>query len=301
MKTLMQWLRLHPIKAVIFTMIFTAIATSAAFREDLTYKLVGTYSLFLGLWCLIFTLDMRKVMALLLAGLFSYTPAKATEPPPQENVAAVGVGVVIVCVGGYCVYQLIKVCQKKFPPPSTNPPPEELTFNAVGTDEYGASWDYSSIGSCMDGDSNTLLPTDAPYDEPYIATLNCHVDEDGNLHSKISVVHDLEGMHLSRSWTEFQSDVASHGLMITGRGDGGKHYAIDGVPCGPESVPLEFNEQTHAIVHRAGEQGRRITIERSRDFQNWNSFLTVTTPFGSGFQAVDLTRQGQMFYRFNVE
>lgn len=312
MNTLMRWLHGHPLKAVLFTVAFTAIATAAGFREDLHVILGFIFIAMVLAWVGVFTNDRRndqfgigpRLMAMLLAGLFSYNSVRAAEPaqpPPQENVAAVGVGVVVICVGSYCLYKIVKICQKKFPPKQTNSEPSELMLTAASSDEYGASWDYSSIGSCWDGDANQLVPGDAAPDEPYVATLRGKVDEFGNVTTKISVVQDHDGQQ-SLTWAQFQEDLASHGLSLSGRGDGGKHYSFNGYPCGPELVPLSFDEQTHSIVH-AGFVGqlRTITVERSRDFQTWTRFMQITTPHGTGFQVMDLTRQGQMFYRLNVQ
>jgi len=300
MKTLMQWLRLHPIKAVLFTMIFTAIATSAAFREDQLIKLIGIYSLFLGLWCLVFTLDMRKVMALLLAGLFSYSPAEAAEPPQQEQTQAapIAVGVIVICVGGFCVYKIVKVCQKVFPPKDTNAPPEELGFYASGEGEYGGATEYSSIGSCW-----VPPPPDfksASYQEPNPTTFTLNILlEPGGLTTTMSA-NSQEGT--TQTWTEFQSEMAEHGLFLTGRYSSQPQFETDGVPCDPSMVPLEFDTLTGRVIQkREGYALRRVSIDRSPNLQDWSPLLVTDVSDGTGFKVIDTTREGQMFYRVSLQ
>jgi len=305
MKTLLQWLRLHPIKAVLFTMIFTAIATSAAFREDQFVKLVCIYAFFLGLWCLVFTIDMRpkpdrvgiKLMALLLAGLFSYTPARAAEPP-RKDAAAIGVGVVIICVGGFCVYKIVKVCQKVFPPKSTNAPPED-SFSA-SADEYGGACEYSSIGSCWMPPSLNLasFPYEDPFQNPTTFTLNVAL-QGGAVRTSMSANND-EGT--AQTWDAFTAEMAGHGLFLTGRYSSQPQFEIGGVSCDPSMVPLEFDTQTGRITQkREGYALRRVSVERSPNLQDWYPMMVTDVSDGTGFRVIDTTREGQMFYRVSLQ
>lgn len=296
MKTLLQWLRLHPIKAVLFTMIFTAIATSAAFRDDLTIKLVGTYAFFLGLWCLTFTLDMRKVMALFLAGLFSYSPAEAADvPPPQpENPAAVGIGVgcVVICVGGYCLYKIVKICQKKFPP-KTAETNSNGGFSASGDDEYGGVYEYSSIGSCYVPPDLNSFPHEDLLQNPTTFTMNVSVQPAS---VRISMTaNNEEGT--TQTWEQFTDEVAQHGLFLTGRPAGPPQFSKNRVPCDSGLVPLSFDMMTGRVTHNMGGELRRIVIERSHNLQDWYPLMVTDVSDGSGFRVVDTTREGQMFYR----
>lgn len=298
---LQRWLHNHPLKAVFFTVIFTILATSAAFREDLFWKLVFIYGIILCVWAIVFSFDNSKIIGLTLTACLLFPSMASTEEPPSqpESGAVVGVAVVVVCVGGYCIYTMVKICQKKFPPKDTNAPPAELIGTAGTDDEYGASWDYSSIGSCVDGEYNQILPSVQPGEE-FIATLRGIVNFDGTLTSRLAVTQDHDGERCL-TWNQFLADLADHGLTLSGHGDGAQHFSYNGVPCPPEAVPLRFDEQNHTVVHSGpADYMRTVVVERSANLEAWTPFLTITTPMGRGFQVVDVTRQGQMFYRVQV-
>lgn len=307
MKTLMQWLHGHPLKAVLFTMIFTAIATTAAFREDLLIQLGLTYLFVLFVWCSIFWCDNAndsprtgvKLMALLLAGLFCYSQTEAAEPvqpKQQENIAAVGVGVVVICVGGYCLYRIVKVCQKKFPPKNTNAPTEESFSAEVSGDEYGGACEYSSIGSCY----VMPPPPDAfPYEDLTMdaTTFTMNVKVAGGMaSSSINASRALP----AQTWDEYTAEMATHGLFLTGRFAWEPQYEIGGSPCDPSAVPLSFDFYGR-VTHNTGGERRLVTVERSPNMENWFPLLVTEVSDGTKFQVVDTTREGQMFYRTTVQ
>jgi len=310
MKTIMQWLRLHPLKAVLFTTIFTAIATAAGFREDLQSLFIAAFIVNLVLWAVTFRLDMlaheklfrhenwmrmNKLMALLLAGLFSYTPAQSAErPQQQESVAAIGVGVVVICVGGYCVYRVVKVCQKKFPPKSAETNSND-SFSAAG-DEYGGATEYSSIGSCYVPSLNSF-PYEDLLQNPTTFTLSVALRQ-GTAQMKMSANNE-EGT--TQTWDQFVSDIADHGLFLTGRPALEPQYERDRIPCDRASVPLSFDPFTGRVTHNTGGELRHVTIERSPNLQDWYPLLVTDVSDNTGFQVVDTTREGQMFYRVSLQ
>jgi len=307
----MQWLRLHPLKAVLFTMILTAIATSAGFREDLRSELrlaFGVLALVLGI--VMYTdivahrklfnhenwMKMHNLMSLLLAGLFSYTSARGAEPAKQENLAAAGVAVVVVCVGGYCIYKVVKVCQKKFPPKCTNAPPEE--FSASGVDEYGGAAEYSSIGSCyVMPPSLNSFPYEDLLQNPTTFTLTVSLQQ-GTSRVGMSANNE-EGT--TQTWDQFVSDFADHGLFLTGHPAYQPQYERDRIPCDAATVPLSLDPFTGKVTHNTGGELRHVTVERSPNLQDWYPLLVTDVSDNTGFQVVDTTREGQMFYRVSLQ
>lgn len=222
------------------------------------------------------------------------TPIKSSEPEPEFKPAAGYLaGGAVICIGGYCVYKLYKTCQRLFPKSSTNSPPSNVSFQAA-SDEYGMSWNDTSIGSCADIEGEQFNA--ASEEVNYIAVLKVTVDNAGTVTSSISAAKSEPDQ--TQSWDEFKAEVASYGLVVSERGDGTKYYSVNRVPCGPGGVPIVFDEQTKTVVH-AGFSGqmRTITIERSKDFQSWTKVMSTTTGYGTGFRVDDLTRSGQMFYR----
>lgn len=237
-----------------------------------------------------------KTPAILLCLAF-LLPAPAVEPPARPEGAGAAVAVVVVVVGGYCVYRMVKICQRLYPK-NTNSEPAQL-IGAVGTDEYGASWNYGVLGSCMDNEQDSLTVHGVDYDL-YTASLKIAVNEFGSVSTTISASKADQGQY--QTWTEFQQEVASHGLWVSPFGDGSKYYSRNRMPCGSESVPLAFNDSDRSVTMTGGspERMRTLVIERSTDMQNWSSFLTVSSPWDSMFQVDDLTRHSQMFYRVKI-
>jgi len=241
---------------------------------------------------------MKTTTPILLCVSLVMLPIHAAEPEPQFR-PAVGyvAGGAVLCLGGYCVYKLYKTCQRLFPKTKeTNGPSASLSFQASG-DEYGISWNHTSIGSCVDTEGDQFNA--ASDDERYVAVLKVTVDDAGIVTSSISAAKAEPEQ--TQSWEEFRAEVASYGLVISERGDGSKSYSLNRVPCGPDRVPITFNDQTKTVVH-AGFDGRMktIAIERSKDFQSWSPLMSVVTGHGTGFRVDDLTRSGQMFYRVQV-
>lgn len=281
----------NPFKVVLFTFWFTILPTIMAFREDSIPVGLATYFTWLLIWAMEMTeYAKRAVKALLIAALLAGQIQPARAEPPQA--AAIGVGVVVICVGGYCVYKVVKFCQKKFPPKSTNAPPEE--FSAAG-DEYGGACEYSSIGSCYTPPDFPL--NSFPYEDtarpPTTFTLHVTVGP-GAVKASMSAVAD-DGM--AQDWIAFQDEMASHGLLLTGH-PSQPQFETGGVPCDPSMVPLEFDAWTGRITQkREGHALRRVSIERSPNLQDWHPMMVTDVSDGTRFQCIDCTRESQMFYR----
>jgi hypothetical protein len=139
-----------------------------------------------------------------------------------------------------------------------------------------------------------------PYEDllvnPTTFTLNVMVEPAGATTSMS--VNNAEGT--AQDWTAFQSEMASHGLFITGHPGGEPQFEVAGVPCDPSMVPLEFDPFTGRVTHHTGGDMRRVVVERSLNLIDWSPLLVTDTGVGSAFKVVDTTREGQMFYRVQV-
>lgn len=217
-------------------------------------------------------------------------PAQAKEPEPVfQPAAGLAVGAVVICVGGYCIYKMVKVCQKAFPPKSTNAPPG---FASSSTDEYGGAYEYSSIGSCYVPPSINASPYENLLINPTTFTLNITVQE-ADVVTTMTANTD-EGT--AQTWTQFQSEMAGHGLHLTGR-PSEPQFSRGGVPCDSAQVPLEFDQVTGRVVQRSGGDMRHVVIERSPNLVDWAPLLQTDVGVGTGFQVIDCTRESSMFYR----
>lgn len=287
MKQIRSWMSHHPFKVVLYTFLFTIIpALMAVTNERLFYPGLAAFMFFVIVWAVSLWRYSKKIVTLLLITAMMAAPLK------QARGAMIGVGVVVVCVGGYCVYKVVKICQKKFPPKSTNAPPE--SFTAAGS-EYGGVCEYSSMGSCWMPASLNANPYEDLMVNPTTFTLNVIVEPSGVVTSMS--VNNQEGT--AQDWSGFQSDMASHGLFVAGH-PSLPQFELGGVPCDPSMVPLEFDQQTGRVTHHTGQDLRRVVVERSLNLTDWYPLLVTDTGVGSGLQVVDTTREGQMFYRVQV-
>lgn len=290
MKTIRSWMSHHPFKVVLFTFLFTLIpALMAVTNENLFYPGLGAFMFFVIVWVISLWRYTKNIVTALLIMAIIAAPLK------QARAAMYGVGVIVICVGGYCVYKVVKVCQKKFPPKATNAEPNEIQFTAAGA-EYGGACQYSSIGSCYTPPSFNSSSADNQPANPTTFTLNIMVEPEGVITSMS--VNNQEGT--AQDWAGFQAEMATHGLFINGFPSGPPQFEMGGVPCEPWMVPLEFDQQTGRVIHHTGEDLRRVVVERSPNLLDWYPLLATDTGVGSGFKVVDTTREGQMFYRVQV-
>jgi hypothetical protein len=233
-----------------------------------------------------------KLLLILLCVLLAI-PAQAKEPEPVfQPAAGLAVGVVVVCVGGYCIYKMVKVCQKVFPK-STNSN-SGFFFYAQAGDEYGGAYEYSSPGSCYVPPDSLSLQEDLTKN-PTTFTLGVAVNG-GNVTTTMSA-DASEGS--SQDWAGFAAEMATHGLHLTGRAQGDPQFALNGIPC-DACVPLSFDPLTGRVIHATGGPLRRVVVERSVNLQDWSPFLVTDVGDGARFSVVDTSRSAQAFYRVSL-
>jgi hypothetical protein len=288
MKQIRSWMSHHPFKVVLFTFLFTLIpALMAVTNERFFYVGLSAFMFFVIVWAITVWRYSKNIVTVLLITVIMAAPLK------QAKAAMVGVGVIVICVGSYCVYKVVKVCQKKFPPKDTNAPPAEFT---AASSEYGGAYEYSSIGSCYQPSLLNASPYENLLINPTTFTLNVMVEPAGVTTSMS--VNNAEGT--AQDWTTFQAEMATHGLFITGHPGGQPQFEMGGVPCDPSMVPLEFDPLTGRVTHHTSGDMRRVIVERSLNLVDWTPLLVTDTGVGNGFKVVDTTREGQMFYRVQV-
>lgn len=294
MKKLNQWIKAHPYKAIIFVFLFTLIAAClAVINEQAFWRGTVFGAGVIVFWALIFSRDALKLPAIL--ALAIAVPSTKAAEPPREVSPGVAVGVVVICVGGYCVYKVVKFCQKKFPKDTnTNSPP---SFSVNGGDESAASWSYGAIGTC----DPTLTPepefVTSDTSSGTLFTLDIRLDQDGDFTVRMSA----SGESATQGWAEFQTEVARHGVYVTGSADGSQYFSTNRVPCRASDIPISFDALTKTIELRSDNPMKLIEVERSRDLQNWSSFLRTKVSAGApDLRIQDATTAVSMFYRVNV-
>lgn len=221
--------------------------------------------------------------------LMMMTPIRAGELEFRPA-AGYAFGALVVCVGGYCLYKVVKICQKKFPPKKSGET-NSFWLTAAGEDEYAGAYEYSSIGSCEPPSVN-VLPID---DNSPATTFTIHVLLNNGEPSVSMSASNQE----AQSWDQFASEMAEHGLFLTGHASYEPQFSRNRIPCDSASVPMSFEPNTGRVIHHV-ESVVRVTVERSPNLQDWYPLLVTDTGENSRFGVVDTTVSGQMFYRVTV-
>lgn len=283
----------HPFKVVLFTFLFTIIPSiMAVTNEDFFYWGLSAFMLYVILWALLVWKHSKTMITAMLV------MATIALPIRQARSAIYAVGAIVICVGGVCVYKMVKVCQKKFPPKGSG---SETNSNSgltvANLDEYAGAYEYSSIGSCfVMPETNGITLFEDLTKNPTTFTLNVMLIPDGVLTSMTS--DNTEGT--TQNWDQFRLEMEGHGLFITGHASYQPQFSRNGVPCDGASVPLSFDPFTGRVIHNTGGELKRVSIERSPNLIDWTPLLVTDVSDNTGFKVVDTTREGQMFYRVSV-
>lgn len=244
--------------------------------------------------CFIFLIVRRYLLVLFLVGSLVLQPVNVRAQEQQLNAWGVPVAVtVVVCGVTYCIYKLVRFCQKHLPkdkPANTNE--VYIAFGGAG-DEYGGSWNHGSLGSCLQPSAFSLQPSP---DSPTTFSLNVFVASSAFLVTTMSAVTGLDSW---QTWSQFQADVASHGLTVTGRNDGSQFFSRNRQPVQAGEVPIRFDQVTGEVKVGEGELVK-IIVERSTDLEAWYPILTVQHQVGSAFEVLDTSIDSSAFYRATI-
>lgn len=264
----MNWLKRHPLQAVSFAIFNTFIACLAGCRPDLWVPLLVMF--IIGLFVFVLLYQIYKPLMLLLAALLMMADGAPPMTAAQRKGGEIVVGVIVICVGTYCVYRLARFCNQHFPkPPGTNQV-NNVAQNLTPSQEAGASFPVSV--SCDNGES---------YAAPGTFTINAAVI-DGELYTGCSMSTETASMD------EFLAGLSAHGLYP----GAGASYSLNGQPV--SSLPI--GNGGNAI---AGTE-YRITVMGSFDMQTWSTLFVTTAGEGTAFQIQD-SMGTKLFYRLEME
>ena len=285
MKQIRSWMSHHPFKVVLFTFLFTLIpAIMAVTNDEFFFAGMAAFMIFVVVWAVSVWRFSKNIVTVLLVLAIMAAPLK------QARAAMYGVAVIVVCVGGYCVYKVVRVCQKKFPPKTTNAPPEQFTG---AESEYGGAYEYNSMGSCWTPPD--LINASEEPANPTTFTLNVSLNPNG-ITTSMSANNEAG---TAQDWEQFHLEMAEHGLFLTGHVSA-PQFSLNRVPCDASLVPIEFDRSTGIVTQRTEGGLMRVVIERSPNLVEWYPLMQTDVGMGTGFQVVDTTREGQMFYRVQV-
>lgn len=241
---------------------------------------------------------MKKLLIFLLSCSLAANTLRAQEKQ-EASAAGAGVAIVVVCVGGYCVYRVVKFCQKHFPKDKPTKTNELYSVSGGAGDEYGGSWNHGSLGSCLSPDPGSRFrPSLSDLGtSPTLFSLNVFVASPTQLRKTMTADTRPESF---QSWVQFQSEVASHGLHVSGQNDGSQYFSRNGSPVPAGEVPLRFDTVTGQVIHDRGGELVSIAIEASTDLEHWQRLASVQHGVGEGFQIADVSGEERQFYRAMV-
>jgi len=305
-----SWLRLHPIKAWVFSWLFGATSAGAGLSQHPVYWLglfLVLFSVFLlNVWrdsriddaAIRRALRMKNVISsalVVVSLLFSGMNTRAAEPipaqPPQQA-GTVGVAVVVVVVGGVFTYYLVKTCQRLFP--KTDPSTNGVSFHLDGetSDDYAASYSYSSYGSCYTPPD--LYDSDGNFIPAPVMKLTFRSEYDGVRLAKLTPV---DGESATQNVADFKADLARHGIGFSDHGWGVMMFGKNGRPATEAEVPIRFDTVNRAVDTSNGQTANEVILERSADLQTWEPIMRTKVAVGQSFNFSDVTGTSQMFYR----
>ena len=302
LKQFKSWIATQPWRAITYLALFVIIPATIAIYEELKWPLLGLFTFCLLMWSLSMWQHCKRYVTIILClavinTSVSFLPSRAQEAPPKEaavDAVPVAVGVLVICVGGYCAYKAAKFCQKHFP--KGNGQTNSVMFLAQGDgDEYGASYNYGSAGSCGSWEGDFAPADDGSH--PITMTINVWVGYNNDVNSQVVA---MTGENTYQDFIGFQNEAASHGLRVSGSADGSQYFSLNRIPCDASAIPLRFDQDTKEVVHDIGGALRTVIVERSSDLINWSAFMRVATSEGSSLQVIDTTNSERMFYRVRL-
>lgn len=301
-----NWIIGEPITAFILAAGFGSLATAMGLRHDWIPYLLAVFVV--GL--IVMTISMWKYTApIILAIVLAVPAANAQAPFPERDtlnvdlaVTPAGVGVAVgigcLCVGAYCVYKVASWCNKKFPPKDTNAVSNFAATGGQSGDEYGAAYNYAAAGSCWPGDYE-FAPSSED-EEGTLWRLNILLESADTVRQTMTATSG--GGQGFQTFEQFQAEMWSHGLWMSGMADGRQTFSWNRQPIDPSMSPISFDADTKTVRNSLAGEGemRKIVVSRSTDLRNWSHFLSTEIGVGAGVQVVDATRKGQMFYRVEM-
>lgn len=299
---LRRWASEHPVKSHMTAFLVPTIIGLAATYDELFIAGICLTAM-LTLWMAGSIIRDTRYWLLILALMVSSIPAKAQETKPQGAPAAACV--VVIVVGSIAVYQLYKVCKKKFspPPPATNKPPDELVgfLNESSGDTYAGTSCANYIFICQEDGSDdlaTIQPLDT--NQPIRVSIAARLVEIGGAVTvepiKLTMRPDSE--LLDRA--EYERRINALGLNLCLGGGCAPSYSRNGLPSNSEEVPIIFDYGSGGIpkvtIGRDVQQ-YPIVIERSVDLQSWRPIIETLIPSGQTVVFGDDPDIGSAFYR----
>lgn len=278
-KSFKQWCHAHPFKFAFFMSLSGAV-TDVAMDFGMMAFTISTLVISAA-FALSMSRDMAKMglLSVSLAALIAM-PARAQDSQPEAGGVAIGVTVII--IGGVAYYFLTKTCQRLFP----KPPSKTNELYSAGTPaDCAASFSYQSPHSCKLPDPS-LTGYEAP---PTVMDIEI---EGGSIPRVVEIRRSAAPVVVFHG---FSDALLTHGIQLSER-PGEAHYGLNGRPADGAQVPISFDPSDNSVTIGRGET-RKLTVERSADFETWEPMVAMSLADGQRAVVVDASEGQQMFYR----
>jgi hypothetical protein len=290
-----SWVKAHPYKACLFAAIMAALGAWDGTRPYLQWIDLLPWALFLAAVALVIHWD-GKGLSYLLIGAFLCQPIQSRAQSREPAAAGAIVAIVVVVVGGFIVFRIVRFCDRVFPrppaPAKTNNPPAVI-FGA--SPSYALATTCTTFGSCYTASS--LMAEDAV---ATVVELSGVIEEtsQGTLGFRMQQTTKLNPTNDTVSLSEFERGIQDWGVHFGSAGE--VFYGLDGQPSSPDQVPITVQLNGFSSAVNACDPSWEhlpVVFERSTDLFHWEPILTVTVNEGQRISFSDATYEGQMFYR----
>jgi hypothetical protein len=256
------------------------------------------------LWTFLNRKLFRVIISLFLCGslIIPFEPNKSK----AQEVVPYTIGVVVIVVAGVVTYKLVRFCQRKFPkdkPENTNAPPDQVIN--PNFDSAGAAWTYAAMGSCyfppsiLDSQKYLTSPGPGVFDiecKLVIPDIN-HAYLTNIIYSWSNKPEDLQ------DFSEFQTELASHGLVISDIGNSFS-FSLNDIPVTQTECPIKLlSDPQHSIELQITDctYSKVVILERSYDMIEWSPMLRTVAQSGMKMRFQDAIESGSAFYRLRLE
>jgi hypothetical protein len=308
LRLLRAWLMAHPVIALVSTNSACFFAGLAASDESLVWPcsvIIMCISLITGLMIFVGMRRMTRFLIILAVCLSLAVNVKAPEVDTVDNAGgclAIVAGVLVICGGAFCAYKLNKFCQKKFG--TTKPPAEtnNIAYATLDGSDWAASWNISEMGSC----GEPPPPCFGSFDDNWVEDTSIAIDVTvGSTNGQSFVPTSMTGTYGPSgltNWTGIKAEAASHGVVLTGRGDGSQYFSRDNIPILPNESIIVFDQAMGGPRIITGAPSEMVIVHRSPSLNGpWGVFLVTEIPIGYTIRIYDASRIGQMFYKIGLD
>lgn len=294
-----SWVKAHSYKACLFAAITAALGAWDGTRPYLDWIDLFPWALLLAAVALVIYWDGKGLSYLLVVALSCQHYESRAQETREPAAAGAIVAVVVIVIGGYIIFRVVRFCDHAFPrTPATNNPPAVI-FGAAHN--YALASSCSALGTCYLPEPSLAAGAESSAGTVFEFSGVMAENPNGGLAFRMEGAKKLEAETDAVDLMEFQRELQEWGVRFGSVGE--VFYGVDGQPAAPDQVPITLQlNGTNPLVDASDPflEHQAVVFERSSDLQHWEPILTMTVSVGQAVKFSDATSAGQMFYRSRV-